>query len=125
MFRRYLEGTSSFSCLSHKSTDARTSSDRVMPRSAAAWSRTATCAGFILTTTDLANLADAAGVALRAGERRYALKALLAQDAAATLTGLAELAAAPPALEGVIGAHWRQRSRRTSRLLSRLAAAAL
>jgi len=82
-------------------------------------------AGFILTTTDLANLADAAGVALRAGERRYALKALLAQDAVATLTGLADLAAAPPALEGVIGAHWRQRSRRTSRLLSRLAAAAL
>lgn len=80
-------------------------------------------AGFILTSTDLANLADAAGVALRAGERRYALKALLAQDAAATLAGLADLAAAPPALEGTIGTHWRQRSRRTSSLLRGLAAA--
>ncbi len=81
-------------------------------------------AGFILTSTDLANLADAAGVALRAGERRYALKALLAQDAAATLTGLAELAAAPPALDGTIGTHWRQRSCRTSSLLRELAAGA-
>lgn len=80
-------------------------------------------AGFILTSTDLANLADAAGVVLRAGERRYALKALLAQDAAATLAGLAELAAAPPALGGTIGTHWRQRSRRTSSLLRELAEA--
>jgi len=80
-------------------------------------------AGFILTSTDLANLADAAGVALRAGERRYALKALLAQDAAATLAGLAELAAAPPALAGTIGTHWRQRALRTSSLLRELAAA--
>jgi len=82
-------------------------------------------AGFILTKTDLANLAADAGVALRAGERRYALEALLAQDAAATLDGLAELAAAPPALEGTIGTHWRQRSRRTSSLLRELAAAAV
>jgi len=82
-------------------------------------------AGFILTPTDLANLAAAAGVALRAGERRYALKALLAQDAAATLAGLSELAAASPALEGTIGAYWQQRSQRTARLLAELATAAL
>ncbi len=81
-------------------------------------------AGFILTPTDLASVAATAGVALRAGERRYALKALLAQDAAATLEGLAELAAAPPALAGPIGVYWRQRSLRTSRLLRELAAAA-
>jgi len=81
-------------------------------------------AGFILTPTDLANLAAAAGVALRAGERRYALKALLAQDAVATLEGLAALAAASPALEGTIGAHWHERSRRSSDLLRELAAAA-
>jgi len=80
--------------------------------------------GFILTPTDLANLADQAGVALRAGERRYALKALLAQDAAATLHGLADLAAAPPSLAGTIGVHWRRRARRTSDLLRHLATSA-
>jgi len=81
-------------------------------------------AGFILTPTDLADLAGAAGMALRAGERRYALTALLAQDAAATLEGLADLAAATPALEGSIGAYWTQRSERTSSLLRELAAGA-
>lgn len=81
-------------------------------------------AGFILTSTDLANLADAAGVALRAGERRYALKALLAQNAAATLEGLAELAASTPTVEGTIGTHWRRRSQRAADLLRHLAEAA-
>lgn len=81
--------------------------------------------GFILTHTDLATLADSLGSALRAGERRYALKALLAQDAAATLAGLAEMAASSPTFPGTIGAHWQQRSLQTSVLLRELASAAL
>jgi TorA maturation chaperone TorD len=77
--------------------------------------------GFILTPTDLAAVAEDAGAVLRAGERRYALKALLAQDAAATLQGLADLAARPPEIEGSIGAHWRQRATTSAALLGDLA----
>jgi len=81
-------------------------------------------AGFIVTPTDLAVVAESAAVGLRAGERRYALKALLAQDAAATLRGLATLAAQPTGVDGPIGAHWRQRADSTAALLNELAAAA-
>jgi len=80
--------------------------------------------GFILTPTDLAEVAEGVGTALRAGERRYALKALLAQDAPAVLEGLASLAATPPLLEGPIGLHWTQRSQQSAVLLGELAAGA-
>lgn len=45
--------------------------------------------GMIVTRSDLARLARAAGLGLRAGERRYALEHLLGQDAPAILRGLA------------------------------------
>ncbi|MGH9038932.1 MAG: molecular chaperone TorD family protein [Acidimicrobiia bacterium] len=48
--------------------------------------------GMIITRTDLGLAANALGLGLRQGERRYALKALLSQDAAATLGFLAGVA---------------------------------
>lgn len=47
-------------------------------------------AGMIATRDDLSRLAGDLGLACRAGERRYALVGLLAQDAAGTLAWLAE-----------------------------------
>lgn len=48
--------------------------------------------GMIITRTDLAMAANALGLGLRQGERRFALRALLTQDAPATLRWLADLA---------------------------------
>jgi len=48
--------------------------------------------GFILTRTDLERAAAELRLGLRAGERRYALRALIGQDRAATLGWLAEYA---------------------------------
>ncbi len=49
--------------------------------------------GFILTAADLSRAAGASGVGLRRGERRFALKAMLEQNTAATLGWLAAHAA--------------------------------
>ena len=49
--------------------------------------------GFVLTASDVAAAAGATGAGLRRGERRFALRALLEQDAAATLGWLADHAA--------------------------------
>lgn len=46
--------------------------------------------GMIVARADLARIASAKDLALRAGERRYALEHLLAQDAEAVLRGLAD-----------------------------------
>lgn len=46
--------------------------------------------GAILTRADLAAVATRVGLGLRAGERRYALESLLAQDAANVLRGLSD-----------------------------------
>ncbi len=78
--------------------------------------------GFIVTRHDLAALAETASLGLRAGERSYALKALLAQDPAATLRGLSDLAAAGTEPSGLIGAFWLQRAEASTVLLRRLAA---
>lgn len=48
--------------------------------------------GIVLTREDLREAADAAGVGYRVGERRYALRAMLDQDAAATLDWLSGFA---------------------------------
>ncbi len=50
--------------------------------------------GFVLTTTDLRRAAFDLELGLRAGERRFALEALIAQDAVATLDWLAGFAEA-------------------------------
>ncbi len=83
--------------------------------------------GMILLRDDLVRLADDAGLACRAGERRYALKSFLAQDPGPTLAWLAghaqrwrsRVAAAGPA---PIAKWWSERAGVTSRLLSELAA---
>ncbi len=49
--------------------------------------------GFVLTASDVAAAAGATGGGLRRGERRFALRALLEQDPAATLRWLADHAA--------------------------------
>jgi nitrate reductase delta subunit len=76
-------------------------------------------AGALLVRDDLARCAAALGLGLRAGERRYALRALLEQDAARVLAWLAgELrvqAAAYP--RDTIGSWWRARAHAAAELL--------
>lgn len=87
--------------------------------------------GLILVAGDLRRVAREAGLGLRAGERRYALEALMSQDAAATLerlSGLARAAAGAepsgePGLDDV-DRFWAQRSRACADLLQELAAEA-
>ena len=50
--------------------------------------------GFVLTTSDVARAAAETGTGLRRGERRFALRSLMEQDAGAALTWLAGHAAA-------------------------------
>lgn len=84
--------------------------------------------GAILTRDDLARLARESGLALRVGERRWVIGALLSQDTERTLDGLrgevarqAELLADWPA--GIV-AFWRRRAARAgARLLAALEAA--
>ena len=85
--------------------------------------------GVILTRSDLARIAQDLDLGLRAGERRYALEHLLAQDAAPVLRALAETAEAQALQhdrrEGWLGATARfhaGRARDTARLLRELAA---
>ena len=56
---------------------------------------------------------------LRAGERRYVLRALLGQDGVATLAWLAQHAERTPAIEfAPIGEYWAGRARSSARLLA-------
>jgi len=85
------------------------------------------CTGFILTRTDLARAADDLRLGLRAGERRYALEALLSQDAAAVLGWLAaEAESVPPVarLGGIASEFWQRRAERAAQVLAQAAAVA-
>ena len=82
--------------------------------------------GVILLRDDLVRLADDAGLACRAGERRYVLNSFFGQDPGATLAWLADhaeswrarVASAGPA---PIAKWWSRRAGATARLLSELA----
>ncbi len=83
--------------------------------------------GVVLTYRDLAMCGRQVGVGLRRGERRFALKAMLEQDAAATLSWLgaharrwSERSAARTADDAC--AWWSQRAANTARILETLAA---
>jgi hypothetical protein len=83
--------------------------------------------GLILTREDLAGLARDAELGRRIGERKYVLKALLAQDGTAVLerlAGLADQSARGPlvAMPEVTALWWRERAQATRGLLSELAA---
>ncbi len=78
--------------------------------------------GFVLTHRDLSICAGQAGVGLRRGERRFALRAMLEQDAPGTLAWLAEHAQSwsghhsrPGA--GSVGGWWAQRAAYSARIL--------
>jgi len=82
--------------------------------------------GFILVRADLRRVAESMGIALRQGERRYALDALLAQDRPAVLRELRVLAleaaashAELAALWVEIGPAWERRARGTAAWLAR------
>ena len=81
--------------------------------------------GVLLTSADLRAAAAAAGLGYRVGERRYALRAMLDQDAAATLAWLSghasRWAALHAAQQPVVGPDprrwWARRAARTARTL--------
>jgi TorA maturation chaperone TorD len=85
--------------------------------------------GMIVTRADLARCARELGLGVRAGERRFALSALIAQEPRATLAWLAEEAgrwarrhrSRPPALSQV-SEYWARRAEATASLLGALAA---
>ena len=82
--------------------------------------------GIVLVRDDLTRLADDAGLACRAGERRYALAGLLAQDPGGTLARLSRRAEEwRDRLAGRgsarIAEWWSGRAEATARLLSQLA----
>lgn len=86
-------------------------------------------AGFVITRADLARMALRLDLGLRAGERRYALEHLLAQDAPRILAALADEADAQAHLHdersdwlGAMARFGAERARRTARLLRELAA---
>ncbi|HSG49034.1 MAG TPA: molecular chaperone TorD family protein, partial [Longimicrobiales bacterium] len=83
--------------------------------------------GMILTRRDLARCAETVGLGMRQGERLYILKALLAQDAAATLGWLAAEARdqaarhrADPGWDPIIKTFWEGRAEAAARLLEEL-----
>lgn len=81
--------------------------------------------GVVLTRADLGRAARALGLGLRVGERAYLLRALLAQDAPATLRFLAdECRRQSTAVVGtdVVADFWSRRAETTARLLDGLAA---
>ena len=87
------------------------------------------CSGVILTRADLARIAAANDLGLRAGERRYALEHLLGQAPSVVLSALADEARRQCTLHaeradwlGPIGAFHAERARRSARLLESLAA---
>lgn len=83
--------------------------------------------GIVVLRSDLADLADSVGLAMRAGERAYAMSWFLGQDPAGTLSWLGEFAERwARGLEGQgddpVVAWWAGRARRTAGLLAELAA---
>lgn len=85
-------------------------------------------AGVILVRADLARAARKLGLGLRAGERRFALEALLGQNPRAVLSWLAEEVGARAerhahnsAQLGAVAEWWRARAEATSELLRSLA----
>lgn len=93
--------------------------------------------GMILTQQDLAAAARRVGVGFRRGERRFALKAMLQQDAHGTLTWLADharrwvdwhettsWASNPKAAAATASAWWAARARHAAAVLDTLGAAA-
>jgi hypothetical protein len=84
--------------------------------------------GVILIRADLASLSGGLGLALRAGERRFALDSLLGQDAASVLAALAGVAGRQAdaheeriELLGVTASFFASRARASAALLSELA----
>jgi TorA maturation chaperone TorD len=84
--------------------------------------------GLIVTRADLARAARALGAGLRAGERKFALKSLLGQDAAGALAWLAEEAsmwakrhARHSDALGRVAVWWTQRAEASATLLRELA----
>ncbi len=84
--------------------------------------------GVIVTASDLARLAEDLGLGRRVGERRFVLRALLDQDAAAVLAWLADACAAASTAWRThwlaatpTGDWWRDRSAATAELLAELA----
>ena len=86
--------------------------------------------GFVITRRSLARIARTAGTGYRIGERRFALRAMLEQDPAATLAGLAGEAALWSARQSrrtagdVSSRWWAQRSDRVAAALAQAGAAA-
>ncbi len=87
--------------------------------------------GLILTRADLARGARSLGRGMRAGERRFALRSLLGQDAAGALSWLASEAEGWAVRHlkhqetlGGVSLWWAGRARRAAALLSELAASA-
>ena len=87
--------------------------------------------GLILLRSDLARAAEDLGLGLRSGDRAFALKSLLSQDAAALLSWLGKEAGARASSHGVrleglgpIRQHWTSRASQTAELLASLAAEA-
>lgn len=85
--------------------------------------------GFVLTYRDLSRCGQQVGVGLRRGERRFALRAMLEQDAPATLGWLAEHARrwsqripSAPNTSNDPGVWWSRRAANTAGLLETLAA---
>ena len=81
--------------------------------------------GMVLVRDDLARAAHRLGLGLRQGERTYVLKALLAQDPAATVDWLADeakrwvdLHAAMPSELGSIREFWLSRARMTAEIVA-------
>ena len=87
--------------------------------------------GIILTRADLARAAAELGLGLRAGERRYALTALIGQDPMPVVRWLAGEAARQadtyhriPVCFAAVTAFWSQRAETTARALTAMAACA-
>jgi len=81
--------------------------------------------GMILTRSDLARMASVLGLGVRAGERAYALRALVDQDGEAVVGWLKEEASgwakrheATNELDPEVAAFWIERARRTERTLA-------
>ena len=90
------------------------------------------CSGLILTRADLARGAAVSGVGIRAGERRYALEAMMSQDAPRVLGWLASEGLAwsgrqddlAPVVGERVAASWSERAKTTATLLEALSEAA-